>query len=274
MTVYNTQAYLREAVDSVFAQRTHRTWELIVVDDGSSDGSLSLALELQALHPGRIRVLRHPGGLNCGISKSRNLALSHARGVKVAFLDSDDVWLPHHLETLAAILDREPGIAGVFGEAERWFDFAQSFDEVAARHAWWGSNYLPPLLPPGEPDGIVLPGELVECFLKDESLVPCICSVMVRREAARAVGGFADEFHGLYDDQAFHAKLSLRYHLYAERTPVARYRKHNASCCAKGAADEVVSITERRRFLRFLASYRKTMQARSAEYCSELSAIR
>lgn len=270
MTVYNTEAYLREAVGSVFAQQTRRTWELILVDDGSSDGSLPLALELQAQHPDQIRVLRHPGGVNCGISKSRNLALSHARGAKIAFLDSDDVWLPVHLHTLTAILDRDPGVAGVFAEAERWFEFERPFDEAAARDAWWGSNYLPPLLPPAERAGIVPPGNLVNWFLHDESLVPCICSVMVRKEAARAVGGFVDEFHGLYDDQAFHAKLSLRYPLYAERTPVARYRKHSASCCAKGDADEVLCRTERRRFLRFLQEYRASLKSQAEDSC-ELS---
>ena len=147
MTVYNTECYLREAVASVFAQQTDRAWQLILVDDGSSDGSLKLALEMQAEHPGRIRVLRHPGGVNCGISKSRNLALRYAEGTKVAFLDSDDVWLPQHLETLSAILDREPAVGGVFAEAERWFQFDQPFEEAAARGAWWDRNYLPPLLP-------------------------------------------------------------------------------------------------------------------------------
>lgn len=274
MTVYNTEAFLREAVASVFAQETSRTWELILADDGSSDGSLQLAWDLQAQHPGSIRVVQHPGGVNCGISKSRNLALRYARGVKVAFLDSDDVWLPGHLETLAAILDREPSVDGVFAEAERWYQFDQPFHEKTAREAWWERNYLPPLLPPGKRAGLVAPGELVRWFLEDESLVPCICAVMVRRQAIHAVGGFVDEFQGLYDDQAFHAKLSLRYHLYAEQTPVARYRKHAASCCAKSAADEVVSATERRRFLRFLASYRRTLQATSERYCTELSVAR
>ena len=246
MTVYNTEAYLREAVESVFTQQTRRTWELILVDDGSTDGSLPLALELQAQHPGHLRVLRHPRGANCGISKSRNVALRHAAGAKLAFLDSDDVWLPLHLETLAVNLDREPLVSGVFAEAERWFEFDRPFNETTARQAWWHRNYLPPLLPAGESAGIVAPGKLVDWFVEDDSLVPCICSIMVRTEAARAVGGFVDEFRGLYDDQAFHAKLSLRYHLYAEQTPVARYRKHSASCCAKGEADERVSRTERR----------------------------
>lgn len=271
MTVYNTEAYLREAVDSVFAQQTSRTWELILVDDGSSDGSLPLAFELQAQHPGQVRVLRHPGGANCGISKSRNLALSHARGVNIAFLDSDDVWLPIHLETLSAVLDRRPGIAGVFAEAERWFEFDRPFHEATARAAWWGRNYLPPLLPPAQPSGLVLPGELVEWFLQDESLVPCICSVMVRARAARAVGGFVDDFQGLYDDQAFHAKLSLRYPLYAEPTPVARYRKHSASCCARGEADDAVRMEERGRFLHFLDSYRGGGEAEADERCLELT---
>ena len=259
MTVFNTERYLEQAVHSVLDQNTGRTWELILVDDGSTDGSLGLAQHLAAHHPDCIRVLQHPRGVNCGISKSRNLALHYARGANIAFLDSDDVWLPHHLETLSTILEREPGVAGVFAGAERWVDFDAPFDEEQARAAWWGGNYLPPLLPPGEPYGPVAPGQLVRWFLQDESLVPCICSVLVRASAARLVGGFVNEFHGLYDDQAFHAKLSLSFSLYAEWTCVARYRKHAASCCAAGVINPAVQVSERQKFVRFLDTYRATL---------------
>lgn len=259
MTVFNTERYLEQAVRSVLAQSTRRTWELILVDDGSTDGSLALARHFASLHPACIRLLQHLGGVNRGISASRNLALQQARGANIAFLDSDDVWLPHHLETLSGILEQEPEVAGVFAGAERWVNFREPFDEERARAAWWGENYLPPLLPAGEPFGIVAPGELVRWFLEDESLVPCICSVLVRASAARLVGGFVNEFRGLYDDQAFHAKLSLRFSLYAERQCVARYRKHAASCCAVGAINHALQAAERRRFLLFLDTYRRAI---------------
>ena len=140
MTVYNTAQFLPEAIESVFAQQTERTWELLIVDDGSTDASLSIAQRYEAIYPERVYVLQHWEGYNRGISCSRNLALRRARGARLAFLDSDDVWLPHHLETLALLLDAEPGIAMVYGAAERWVDHRLRFNEAAARVASWGTN--------------------------------------------------------------------------------------------------------------------------------------
>ena len=88
------------AVRSVFAQR-YTDWELIVVDDGSTDGT---DRALQAFGP-RLRYLWQE---NRGVSAARNAGLQLARGEIVAFLDSDDRWLPDHLETVVAMLEREP----------------------------------------------------------------------------------------------------------------------------------------------------------------------
>ena len=263
MTVYNSALYLAEAIESVLEQRTSCPWELVIVDDGSQDLSLSIAKAYRARFSARVKVLQHPGGANCGISASRNLALRHASGSTIAFLDSDDVWLPHHLTTLTALLQRHPEVAAVYANAERWVHFSQPFDAVASPRAWWGSNYLPPLLPEGERGGVLSPGTLLQWFLRDEAKVPCICSMVVRTEAARAVGGFVNDFRGLYDDQAFHAKISLRYRMYAETSCVARYRQHGTSCCATEGKSSVVRQAERARFLSFVGHYAKL--ARSEE---------
>ncbi len=92
---YNGEATLREAVDSAL-QQTFTGWELLIVDDGSTDGSRDMIGEIARQDP-RIRVFRNerPGGA----SAARNRALSEARGRYVAFLDCDDAWLPQKLET-------------------------------------------------------------------------------------------------------------------------------------------------------------------------------
>jgi glycosyltransferase involved in cell wall biosynthesis len=252
MTVYNTARFLSEAIESVFAQQTARSWELLIVDDGSSDASLSIALRYATNYPDRVSVLQHPGGKNRGISCSRNLAMKHARGSRLAFLDSDDVWLPHHCETLASVLDAQPDIAMVYGAAERWVDYQLPFNDAASRTAYWGRNYLPPLFPAGQYGGVLPSGALVEWFTNDESLCPCICSVMVDARVARQVGGFCDAFRGLYDDQTFHAKVSLRSSVYALDVCVARYRQHDRSCCAVAKTDDIATKKERSRFLSFL----------------------
>lgn len=253
--VWNSEAFLSEAIESVLAQQTRHSWELILVDDGSADRSLRIALEYAQEHSDCIRVLRHPGGANRGISASRNLALRHARGEVAAFLDADDVFLPHHLETQIATLDKHPEAAMVYGSAERWCEPGTTFDRVRSECGWWGRNFIPPLVPVGQRAGLLDRGTLLRWFLEDESMVPCICTVLVRREAALAVGGFETPFRGLYDDQVFHAKLSLRYVVYANEPCVARYRQHGQSCCAGGRADAHKQQEALQAFHRWLLSY-------------------
>ncbi len=87
---FNAEQFLREAVDSVFAQ-TYDNWELLLVDDGSTDGSISIARSYADRHPERVDYLQHEHQGNRGRSTSRNLGISHARGQYVALLDADDV---------------------------------------------------------------------------------------------------------------------------------------------------------------------------------------
>jgi glycosyltransferase involved in cell wall biosynthesis len=147
MTAWNTERYVGEALDSICEQKTSRPWEVLFVDDGSSDGTVSIATRHANKLGCRMRVLRHPGGVNRGISASRNLALRHARGALLAFLDSDDIWLPDHLETQAKVLECNRKVAMAYANAERWVHFSEAFDEPRARAATWGENYLPPLAP-------------------------------------------------------------------------------------------------------------------------------
>lgn len=92
---YNAEAVLAEAVASVQAQ-TYTHWEMIVVEDCSSDGTLQLARRL-AESDGRIRVLARPR--NGGAAAAKNDAIRAAHGQFIAYLDSDDLWLPHKLKT-------------------------------------------------------------------------------------------------------------------------------------------------------------------------------
>ncbi len=257
MTVWNGETYLRDALESVFQQQTRASWELIVVDDGSSDGSAELLRQYQASDR-RVRLLQHPNAVNCGISASRNLALQHARAPVVGFLDCDDVFLPQHLDRQLALLSGYPEVAMVYASAERWVDHAAAFDRAAAERAWWGSNYIPPLVPPGCHGGILAPGTLLRWMLANESFAPCMCTVLVRRSAALAVNGFENAFHGLYDDQVFHAKLSSRFAVYANLECTARYRQHAASCCAIAHGTSGIHATEAGRFRAWVEQFAET----------------
>src|SRR3989442_388097 len=93
----NAEKFIQETIESVFAQ-TYPDWELLLVDDGSTDGSKTIAQHYAARFPDKVRYLTHNNHQNKGRSASRNLGFEHARGELIAFLDSDDVWLPRKLE--------------------------------------------------------------------------------------------------------------------------------------------------------------------------------
>jgi glycosyltransferase involved in cell wall biosynthesis len=113
MAVYNRAPVVAGAIRSVLAQ-SFDDLELLVIDDGSDDGSFDVA---SAFDDPRVRVLRHSE--NLGIPRTRNHGLSEARGEYLAILDSDDRAFPRRLEHQVAFLDRNPGIAAVGGWATR-----------------------------------------------------------------------------------------------------------------------------------------------------------
>jgi len=94
MPAYNAGKYIRRAIESVLAQ-TYENWELIIIDDCSTDNTYEIAASYK---DPRIRILRHEQ--NMGVGSSRNDALSASRGQWVAVLDADDEWLPQRLERL------------------------------------------------------------------------------------------------------------------------------------------------------------------------------
>lgn len=274
MTAYNAAPTIAEAIESVLLQCREVHWELLVVDDGSTDTTGALAEAYAACYPARasaasrtsaweprIRVLRHPRGENRGISASRNLALRHARGAMVALLDADDVWLPGKLARQVALLQSLPEVAMVYAQAERWVDHSLPY---CAERGSAGRNFVPPLLPPGARAGVLEGPRLLEWFLQDESLTPCTCTVLLRTEAARRVGAFCNRFRGLYDDQVFYAKLLLEERVCVSPEVVARYRQHAASCCAVARKEETAERT-RVEFLEWLDAYRARLAMRRRE---------
>ena len=92
MPSYNTERFIKETINSVLSQ-TYINWELIIVDDCSTDNTDAIVLECQ---DPRIRYFKNEK--NSGAAVSRNLALREAKGKWIAFLDSDDLWKPEKLE--------------------------------------------------------------------------------------------------------------------------------------------------------------------------------
>ena len=116
--VFNGQAYLAQALESVLAQ-TYPDIEVVVVDDGSSDASLQVAAGFAERRlAGRLRLLQQS---QRGPGAARNLAIKEARGDLLAFLDCDDTWTPNKLEIQITYLNDNPGVEGVFGFARQFY---------------------------------------------------------------------------------------------------------------------------------------------------------
>ena len=105
LPVYNRANLLGDALRSVLAQ-TEQDFEIVVVDDGSTDNPSRV---VEAIGDPRIEFVRHE---NRGGGAARNTGIDKARGRFVAFLDSDDRFLPHHLATMRRLLESAPGAAG------------------------------------------------------------------------------------------------------------------------------------------------------------------
>ena len=112
---YNTANYVGHTVESVLAQ-TFRDFELIVVDDGSTDNTRAVLRPY--VDAGRLTYIYQD---NAERAVARNTGLRHATGEYLAFVDADDVWMPHKLQQQVDVLDAHPGVAIVYGAA-RYID--------------------------------------------------------------------------------------------------------------------------------------------------------
>jgi glycosyltransferase involved in cell wall biosynthesis len=250
MIFLNAERFIQEAIQSIFAQ-TEPSWELLLVDDGSTDGSTSLARHYAEQRPGKVRYLEHEGHQNLGMSASRNLGISNARGANIAFLDSDDVWLPNKLRAQLTMLDDYPEAGMVYGPTQYWYSWTNRRED--RERDFMGIIGV-------EPDTLVEPPDLLKQTLRDGgATLPGICSILARREAVAAVNGFETSFRGPYEDQAFLVKMFLKHSILVSDSCLDLYRQHPNSCCsqaiARGDYHPMRPHPARRTFLTWLAEY-------------------
>jgi glycosyltransferase involved in cell wall biosynthesis len=238
----NEQRFLEAAIASVYAQ-SFDSWELLLVDDGSTDASTSIAKGHAARDPSRVRYFEHAGHANRGMSAARNVGLAAAAGEFVAFLDADDVWLPNRLERGVALLDAHPEADMAYGRTEYWCSWSA---DSKARDRIQSHGF--------RADRMVRAPDLLSMYLTGEAALPCMGSLTVRREAARESGGFVEEFRGLYEDQAFLSTFCTDHDVFVSEEQWDRYRQHPDSACAVaeqlGAADAA-----RERYFSWLSSH-------------------
>jgi glycosyltransferase involved in cell wall biosynthesis len=217
---FNPDPFLQQAIESVLAQ-TDSGWELLLVDDGSTDQSTSVAQSYARRFPDRIRYLEHDQHANMGMSASRNLGLRYARGDLVAFLDADDIWFRNKLKQQRELLESQPSAGMLIGRYEIWHSWKDNPNrqdsECALRVV---------------PDTLVQPPQLaLACDPLGNGPAPSMSDLIARKHVIEQIGGFEDRFRGMYEDQVFLMKMYLSTPIYVSSNCWSKYRQHERSCC-------------------------------------------
>ncbi|KAB2835592.1 MAG: glycosyltransferase family 2 protein [Candidatus Brocadia sp.] len=239
----NGEQFIEEAIASIFAQ-SYDNWELLLVDDGSSDSSTIIAQKYARKYPEKVFYLEHEGHQNKGMSASRNLGISQAKGEYIGFLDADDIWLPEKLEEQVALLTSYKEAAMVYGRTQ-------------ICHSWTGKqedNQRDYFYDLGvQPNTLVNPPKLFLLLMLNKCQTPTTCNALIRREVFDHIGKFEDVFRTMYEDQVFFSKVLLQKPVFVSDQCWAKYRQHLQSC-SEQTENQKYYLT-RRPFLNWLGTY-------------------
>ena len=213
---YNTSATIGRTIESI-AATGYAALQLVIVDDGSRDHSLAVIDEYAERFPW-IECLTHPGGVNRGIAATRNLAIQHARGKYVAFVDADDTFLPNRFQVCIPMMEQDESINVIYEPYKLIHVSGSRSDEMRS----------------GQSE------DLIHCNSDDELFfevlktggLPHTTSVTVRRDALLDTDLFPPLKYCL--EKPLWLKLYSRGGVRAGGSaPVACYFLHEGSTCAK-----------------------------------------
>lgn len=238
MNVYNGQAWLPDALASVFAQ-TCGDWELLFWDDCSTDGSAAV-LQPHLADP---RVRYFLAAEQVPLGKARELAIQEARGEWLAFLDQDDIWTPDKLAKQAEVIDRWQGrpLAIVYGRAMKF-----------------GAGIVPHDFDRWHEFGRLPEGDIFEALFEVSCFI-CQSAVCLRTDATRALGAMPPE-HRFCPDYHYYTALSADWATACTQDVVCWYRLHGTAMSRQRYVEvlhEMLSIAERWRHRLPPAVYRR-----------------
>ncbi|GAB4374219.1 MAG: hypothetical protein Kow00121_18320 [Elainellaceae cyanobacterium] len=239
----NGEEYIEEAIASIFSQ-TYPHWELLLVDDGSTDGSTAIAQRYAQQYPDQVRYLEHEGHQNRGMSAARNLGIRHAQGEYIGFLDADDIWLPQKLEQQVAILQTHPEAAMVYGRTQIWYSWTGQEADRDRDHFYELGV---------QPNTLIKPPTLFQLLLQNKYQTPTTCNALIRRDVFNAIGQFEEAFRTMYEDQVFFAKVTLKAPVFVGNECWAKYRQHPQSCSSD--VERMNYYKTRQPFLMWLENY-------------------
>lgn len=196
--LYNKEKQIRTTLQSVFRQ-TFSDYEIVIVDDGSTDGSCE---EVHKVNDSRIRLIHQQ---NAGVSVARNKGIAEARGEYVAFLDADDEWKPDYLATQMALVEKYPQCSVFAVNYEFRNEKGETIPTIIHKLSFSGMD-----------------GVLTNYFEVASCSHPPLwtSAVMVRKDAIQSIGGFPVGVKS-GEDLLTWARLACRYEMAYCTTPLA-----------------------------------------------------
>lgn len=228
LPTHNRAYIVSEAIQSVLCQ-TYPNFELLIIDDGSSDNTDEVVARFKDR---RIRLIRHGG--NLGVSAAWNSGLQHCSGELLAFLASDDLWKPKKLDAQVGFLARHPELGGVFSDLE-WLTGRRRVASMLSEYPVFSG-----LVGQGcSEQGIALSRRSLYVCLLEEMAVK-LQAAMLRRDCVDRIGPFpacwrsGEDWEFLLRFARLYALGYLPYPLTVQRTladsTLVRYKKLDALC--------------------------------------------
>jgi glycosyltransferase involved in cell wall biosynthesis len=218
MPVYNGERFIAEAVRSVLAS-DFRDYELLILDDGSTDRSLAVARQI-AGDDARVRIIELPHG---GIAATRNAGLEHARADYIANLDSDDAMFPHRLGLQVAYLDAHPECVAVGSRSV--------VVDADSKPVGMGGRYF-------------THEDIDRSLLAGNGGAIGNDTAMIRKKAAVAVGGYAPQLRTSGEDHDMWLRLAEAGRLVCLPDVLNRYRIHQSNASlGEGSKERRLPVT-------------------------------
>jgi glycosyltransferase involved in cell wall biosynthesis len=223
---YNNAKMVFEAIESVLKQ-TYKDYELIVVDDGSTDETSEIVKQYGAS-------VKYIYQQNSHISSARNNGFNHSKGNYIAQLDADDLWLPEKLELQAELIDKHPEAGLFYCDA-----YICNKGDEENRSLVYSQNYVPPK-----------EGNVFKYFFQTNPL--CTSSAIISRKAWFDLKGLDTDLRGGQDTEFF-IRISAFYQVYYVNKPLMIYRRHENNSSSKITKNNIIKAFKKNILQRHIA---------------------
>lgn len=237
---YNSEKFLEETIQSICTQ-TYKDWELIVINDGSTDSTERI---IQKYITDGWPIVYHSQA-NAGLGRSRNKAIELSQGEFIAFIDHDDLWMPQKLE-MQIPLFADPEVGLVYSDAI-YFNEESNSHRLYQSRAYYTGRCFPQLL--------------TDYFL-------CLQTVVIRKTTLNSLTYWFDAEFNMSEEVDLFARIGYKWKFAMVNEPLAKWRVHSSSLTWKYGvqfSDEINVM---------LKKYEKIIPDFSAEYAHEIAFLR